>query len=245
MEKRNSGSFYEVFRNDILDLRLRPGMVFSIKDVCELYQTGRSPVREALIRLEQEGLIAFLPQRGTMVSRIDRKRANDERFLRFSLEDHVMEECMAFMTPETASRLEHCIQMQKECYEKEAVREFLEWDDAFHAVFYDTAGRTFCRRITEAQAGHYHRIRLLSATDRGINQEIIREHEQMAEALARGDEAGVRKLLGVHLQKADVQEEELARRFPDLFEGTEAEEGRQLSPGLQSDFLTNIQKYKI
>ena len=62
---------YDVLRTDILDLKLRPGLVFSIKDVCDAYETGRTPVREALIRLSKEGLITFLPQKGTMVSKID------------------------------------------------------------------------------------------------------------------------------------------------------------------------------
>ena len=88
-EKENSGSredrMYDVLRADILDLKLRPGLVFSIKDVCDAYEVGRTPVREALIRLSKEGLITFLPQRGTMVSRIDFQRADNERFLRLSL----------------------------------------------------------------------------------------------------------------------------------------------------------------
>lgn len=54
---------YDVLRTDILDLKLRPGLVFSIKDVCDAYGTGRTPVREALIRLSKEGLITFCRRR--------------------------------------------------------------------------------------------------------------------------------------------------------------------------------------
>ena len=50
---------YDVLRADILDLKLRPGLVFSIKDVCDAYEVGRTPVREALIRLSKEGPVSY------------------------------------------------------------------------------------------------------------------------------------------------------------------------------------------
>lgn len=256
MEHKNSGAFYSVFREDILSLRLRPGMMFSTKEVCELYQTGRSPVREALIRLEQEGLIVFLPQKGTMVSKISCKRVSDERFLRISLEEHVMEEFMACVTPDSIRYLKHCIEKQKECYETSDIRGFFAWDDAFHKVFYMYSGRNFCYRIAESQAGHYHRIRLLSITDHGINQEIIGEHEAMVEELCSGNGQNVKELLKVHLTHVDAQEEKLAERFPELFEcesksmgqsehsgmtvGAESSE-RSFVSELQHDFLGSLQ----
>ena len=94
---------YDVLRTDILDLKLRPGLVFSIKDVCDAYGTGRTPVREALIRLSKEGLITFLPQKGTMVSKIDFQRADNERFLRSCVEEQVMLEFMALNDHDRAS----------------------------------------------------------------------------------------------------------------------------------------------
>ena len=71
-DSRNSeDTIYDVLRTDILNLKLRPGMIFSIRDISEAYQVGRTPVRDALISLSKEGLITFLPQRGTMISKIN------------------------------------------------------------------------------------------------------------------------------------------------------------------------------
>ena len=75
VEKKNEGTdVYSILRDDIICLRLRPGTFFSIKDICEIYGVGRSPGRDALIRLAQEGLVTFLPQRGTMISTLDLER---------------------------------------------------------------------------------------------------------------------------------------------------------------------------
>lgn len=61
-DSRNSeDNIYDVLRTDILNLKLRPGMIFSIRDISEAYQVGRTPVRDALISLSKEGLIPFFP----------------------------------------------------------------------------------------------------------------------------------------------------------------------------------------
>lgn len=54
-DSRNSeDNIYDVLRTDILNLKLRPGMIFSIRDISEAYQVGRTPVRDALISLSKE-----------------------------------------------------------------------------------------------------------------------------------------------------------------------------------------------
>ena len=52
-KKRDGNDFYSLLRDDIISLKLRPGVLFSTRELCEIYQVGRSPAREALIRLEQ------------------------------------------------------------------------------------------------------------------------------------------------------------------------------------------------
>ena len=62
---RQEDNICNILRSDILALKLKPGLIFSIKDLSEAYQAGRSPMRDALISLQKEGLITSLPQRGT------------------------------------------------------------------------------------------------------------------------------------------------------------------------------------
>ncbi len=56
----NDGEVYPVLRRAIVELYLQPGTVLSIKDICQHVEMGRSPVRDALIRLDQEGLVTLL-----------------------------------------------------------------------------------------------------------------------------------------------------------------------------------------
>ena len=114
-----------------MGLRLKPGIIFSIKDICELYESGRTPVRDALIRLEQEGMITFLPQRGTMISRLDLRRIDNERFIRRSIEENVMRDFVAAFSPTVILRLEDQIQKQQECMRAGDVRGFLHQTKTF------------------------------------------------------------------------------------------------------------------
>ena len=201
---------YDVLRTDILDLKLRPGLVFSIKDVCDAYGTGRTPVREALIRLSKEGLITFLPQKGTMVSKIDFQRADNERFL----------------------DRQEIIVKDRDC------RGFLEEDIVFHSVFYQAVNRDTCAHIIHANSGDYRRIRLLSLTETGISDGVVRQHKELMEAVLERDEERMHRQLALHLNKMVNEERFLVEKYAELFTSGEAEEKRK-NDGFAEDFLVS------
>ena len=118
-DSRNSeDNIYDVLRTDILNLKLRPGMIFSIRDISEAYQVGRTPVRDALISLSKEGLITFLPQRGTMISKINYDKVLNERFLRTCVEEKVILEFMAVCDLKAITELEMSLDRQEKFVEE-------------------------------------------------------------------------------------------------------------------------------
>lgn len=242
MGKENGGSqedmMYDVLRTDILGLKLRPGLVFSIKDVCGAYEAGRTPVREALIRLSKEGLITFLPQRGTMVSRIDFHRADNERFLRSCVEEQVMLEFMALNGTDSgaAAALRESLVRQEKIVRDRDCRAFLEEDTVFHSVFYQGANRESCAWMIHANSGDYRRIRLLSLTETGISDGVVRQHKELMEAVLMRDEERVRRLTALHLNKMVDEERFLMEKYAGVFTGGEAEEKRR-NDGFAMDFL--------
>lgn len=232
---------YDALRTDILDLKLRPGLVFSIRDVCEAYGAGRTPVREALIRLSKEGLITFLPQRGTMVSRIDFSRADSERFLRSCVEERVMLEFMASHAHDSdaAASLRASMARQEKIVKDRDCRAFLEEDTVFHSIFYKGAGRDYCAHIIHASSGDYRRIRLLSLTETGISDGVVRQHQELMEAVLGQEEERMRRLLSLHLNKMVSEERLLAEKYGDLFSDGMAEERRK-NDGFFADFLAGL-----
>src|SRR3954463_12377640 len=81
-----SGSIYSQLRHEIVMLHLRPGARLSENELAARFGTSRAPVREALIRLVEDGLIEVRPQRGSFVSRISLKAVERARFVREALE---------------------------------------------------------------------------------------------------------------------------------------------------------------
>ena len=227
---------YNVLRTDILNLKLRPGMIISIKDISEGYHIGRTPVRDALIRLSKEGLITFLPQRGTMISKINIERAENERFFRRCVEENIMLEFMAACDLKAITELELSLEEQRKVYAANDCRKFLEEDIHFHSIFYNTINKSYCSQIINANSGDYRRIRLLSLTDNGIDKDVIRNHEDIVDAMINKDAKRVNNVFNHHINKLLSQYGHLIDKYPDLFERNEGEVKRKLVD-LNVDFL--------
>lgn len=235
-ENTQEDTIYEVLRSDILDLRLRPGMILSIKDISETYQAGRSPVRDALISLSKEGLITFLPQRGTMISKIDYEKVRNERFLRTCVEENVVLEFMAVCNLKAITALEMSLDRQEQLEKADNIREFLAEDMYFHSIFYDGANKGYCNDILAANSGHYRRIRLLSMADSGIEEGVIKQHRDLVDAILAKDSDRLHGVLNHHLNRLVSKERALMAKYADLFEWEKGEVRREAYE-LGVDFL--------
>ena len=236
-DSKKEGS-YSQLRQDILELRLKPGMVLSIQSLCAHYGSSRSPMRDTLLRLAQEGLVTLFPQRGTMISKIDFKRVEEERFLRVSVEREVMILFLRCHNSADLTFLEQSIQKQEACVASGKLREFLSADDDFHWRFYSAAEKAWCAKTIDSVSGHYRRLRLLSVIDPSISQNIISQHRKMMEAIQSGDEKQLLAVFNRHLKNLDDEGPEFFRKFPDLFQNVDATEKE--TDTLGSDFLHSL-----
>ncbi len=229
---------YGPLRQDIIELRLKPGMIISIKELYTHYDSSRSPMRDALLRLAQEGLVTLLPQRGIMISRIDLKRAGEERFLRVSVEREVMKLFMRRHNQADMDNLEDSLREQTKYVSAGDRRAFLAADDHFHQRFYRSADKFWCAKTIDSVSGHYRRFRLLSIIDRSICKDILSQHRDMVETIKKDDEQKLMVLFSHHLTKMEKEGPEFLRKFPDLFQDKDME-GKQIDT-LNRDFLGTL-----
>ena len=89
---------YHTIRRKIVYLDYKPGEKLGVKQLCDDLDMGRTPVREALVRLAQEGLVRTVPQSGTYVSPINLTLAESACYIREHLEKQVIVECCARAT---------------------------------------------------------------------------------------------------------------------------------------------------
>lgn len=235
----SSGSdAYTVLRRAIIEMQLKPGSIVSIRDLCQHFQINRSPMRDALIRLSQEGLIMLLPQRGISIFKIDLKRVKEERFLRLSVERNVMRLYMEHPAPESIPLLEDTICRQKASIERRNLRENVAVDDEFHRLFYRFTDNSACADIIWRSSGQYSRVRLLSCLESDISGNVLQEHIEMVNAIKQGDAKEVLHIFEHHLTKIDSEETFLQSKYADLFLHEKADE-KERDP-LESDFLKTI-----
>lgn len=216
-------SVYTALRRNIININLPPGTAISEKEIAEHYSVSRTPVRESFIRLFKEALIHVVPQKETVVSLIDFKRVEQERFLRESLEIAVIDDFLRNAKPQELKRLKAIIEKQVKSAENNEYTKFLEYDDIFHEEIFRVAGREFSWEHIKNITGHYFRVRLLTMYIEGITTSKVKQHEEIAMALENNNGEKAKDILKYHLREINIEESRLKEEFPDYFAKEEEE----------------------
>ena len=159
LDRRSSAvpQIYDCLRQLIVELRLLPRESLSKAELAKRFGTSETPVREALLRLEEEGLVLIKPQSGTYVAPIDIERASEARFLRVSVEIEVVKQLCKSIDEDLLSELRSILSRQRflcECDDREG---FSREDLAFHMAMYRIAGVGGLWRAC-ARCGHTSRV---------------------------------------------------------------------------------------
>ena len=206
---------YNSLRTSILGLNMVPGAMINEKDISLRFNVSRTPVREAFIALSNEALVTVMPQRGSMVSRIDFSRVEQELFLRESLEMAAFNLFLENYAPSHLAELEKCLELQAETAGTRKYEQFLQYDNQFHRVFFN--GQEVAWEVMENMCGHYYRIRLLSIWFQDIVKDIMEEHKRLFRAVKQKDTVQALALLKSHLHRLNTEEALFKRLFPDYF----------------------------
>lgn len=210
---------YDKILEDIVYCRLAPGEKLSAKRMEEELNIGRTPVREALVRLGQQGLVNTIPQSGTYVSRIKLSEAENARYVREHLEKSVAVECSARARDEELERLSSIIDTQKGAASERDPLMFFQHDNLFHEELFRIAGRHDIWRWISSSNTDLERFRWLRVQVANLNWgTIISQHEQILEAIRSHNPDEVRYLESSHLHLMIAERTIVTTSFPDYFE---------------------------
>jgi DNA-binding GntR family transcriptional regulator len=212
-------SVYTSLRNSIINLNLPPGTAISEKEISLRYKVSRTPVREAFIHLSKEGLVRVIPQKETMVSRIDFSRVEQELFLREQLEPATLKLFVKRSAPSHFTAMDELIGLQSQALENSEFVKFIQYDNDFHHIIYSGAGQELAWEVLNTMTGHYYRIRLLTIWLKGIAGDILNEHRKLAAALKNKDLFASAAVLETHIHKLGDEKKLLKEAFPDYFAG--------------------------
>ncbi len=213
---------FEALRELIVSIELPPGTVLPRAELAERYGVSQTPVRDALMKLGEEGLVDIYPQHATVVSRIDTSAALQAHFLRRSLELEIVRE-LAGGDPTTLPRLVAALReqivRQVRALAAQDYAAFTLADREFHRALYDAASMGELFHLIRQRSGHVDRLRRLNLPARGKAQAVVRDHKAIADAIEARQPEAAQAALRKHLAGTLTFVDEVRQRHPDWVQG--------------------------
>lgn len=213
---------HAAIRDDIVLLRMRPGQRLSENQLAQRFGTSRTPVRAALIRLIDEGLIDVQPQRGTFVSRISLAAVRRARFVRRALEIAIVRVAAeAGLPPATRRIVEAAIATQEDAAAQPptqaSAEAFTTADDIFHEALASGIGLADVWAVVEREKSQFDRIRFLSLPETTPMAALIAQHRAILAGIVAGDAGAAEAAMRMHMDEVLKVANGIKAAHPDLF----------------------------
>ena len=211
---------YETIRSRIITMDLKPGDELNDRELAQELGISRTPMREALILLNNAHMVAIKPQSGTHVAPIDLKRMELEQFARFTLEKEILNRVRGHLTDQQEQEYRQIIENYRllEADQTQPNREtrLLELDNQFHRKAFEITGMEahFDHMLGELQ--HVERIRKFSLQT-NENKAVCAAHTRILDAMVQNDTQELSRALESHLSRYKQTVEEVQRLHPDYF----------------------------
>lgn len=208
-------------RQRIIRGELAPGTLLSEAEMARSFGSSRQPVREAFIKLAEEGLVEVRPQRGTLVRKISIKRVMDIRFVREAIEANVVHLLASQPEPAFIADLRAQIARQREVA-PDAQDVFMALDETFHHTMARAIGKTYAWDVVESVKAQMDRVRYLSFADFPISR-LIAQHEAIVDAIETRNPKGAEEAMRAHLREILKDLPNIAAARPELFDMEEVQ----------------------
>ncbi len=190
---------YALLRDAIVAAELEPGQRLSENELAARLGVSRTPVREALLRLSDDGLVVVVPQLGSFVTRIHLRAVEDAHFVRESLECAAVRLAAERATAADVAALDALLAGQRDAGARGSFDAFYALDDAFHSALCDISGHGGAWEVSQRVNHHLNRVRRLSLPEPHYLPEMIDDHAGVVAAVRGHDPAAAEDALRAHL----------------------------------------------
>ncbi len=202
---------YSALRDAIVSGKLRPGERIVEDRICMELGVSRSPLREALRKLEGEGLVSILPRRGAVVTELTHGEQLELFAVREALEGLAAHLAASQITPVELAELEDVCLAMEQCIEARDMPTVVALNTQFHELIAKASRNRWVREFLvsiRAQTRRLYRSSL-EKPDRAL--ESVAEHRLVIESLRRGDGSRAEALARRHVLRAQQVAAEAAR----------------------------------
>ncbi|AKG73583.1 GntR family transcriptional regulator [Salinicoccus halodurans] len=196
---------YAIIRQAIRNLVLPPGKTILEREVAETLEMSRTPVREALVRLENEGALQLIPRKGFYVEPIEKNDLSDIYQMNAALDGLAVELAAKHIDDEEIDKLEALVVRQEEVL---ADREFREWaklDDEFHNKIIEFSTNDSLNKVLDIYSDKLYKARLYTINHRPVPEMSIIEHKAMIACLRTHDGKAARVVMESHRKRAQKE----------------------------------------
>ena len=208
---------HRALRDRIIRNEIEPGARISEQELASEYSVSRQPVREAFIKLAEEGLVEVRPQRGTYVRKISVSAVRDVRFVREAIEADIVRELAARPDSLASFPFEELLSRQADAAATPDPIRFIELDERFHRMLAGAAGKSYAWSVVEGVKSQMDRVRYMSAR-RFPMEKLVEQHREIVTAIAQGDAARAEAAMRAHLREILNDLPAVAADRPELFE---------------------------
>lgn len=210
---------YNLLRNKIIYMDLKPGELVSDKQLAEQLEMSRTPVREALILLSAYNMVVLKPQSGTFIAPINAELVNIEQFSRITMEKEIIRTACQKKDPQLRSLYENNL-AQFEYYENndvpDRIRLMHDTDNDFHAIAFRSEGRVTSYLHMLSYMQHIERLRVLTLK-MNAHKDITSDHRHIANAVIEGDAETALRHLEHHLNVYQDTIKAAQQEYPNYF----------------------------
>ena len=193
-----SRKVFEYLYNDILFLKLKPGQLIKEKEISTKLDVSRTPIREALLKLEDEGLVEIYPQRGTYISKISIESVYESHFIRESIEIATVKNAIEYGSVDFFKELndinnkyknkltDNNINMLYKIKEKN-INNLYRVDEEFHKKISTFSFDKKIWNLLNTIKTDMNRVRLLGLNDPGRPFLVHKEHQIILDSIIKKD----------------------------------------------------------
>lgn len=194
---------FESLREAIILGHLRPGERLMEIQLAEQMGVSRTPVREAIRKLELEGLVVMVPRKGAYVAGLSIKDIADVFEIRKALEGLAAELAADRISDEEIENLERVLHRLADAADQKNFDTFIEVDTEFHAILFQAGRNERLSQIINNLREQIHRFRITSLSMPGRMTAAVEEHRKIVEAISQHDLDEAKRLAQEHIENAE------------------------------------------
>ena len=194
---------YAYVKERLLDGTFPGGALLSENELSQQLGLSRTPVRQAFVQLEAEGLLELYPKRGALVVPVAASEIEDVFEARLLVEEHCTRRAANAGAALAAQLAEEIAEQERAIASGEQTTDFARSDRRFHRAIVSAAGNAILTRLYDALRDRQQRIAAVSlARNPADAQRFVADHREIAAALERGDASAAGELVSAHLRSA-------------------------------------------